>query len=436
MFMLKIAWRYVHARLINYVAVLVVGLTLMASIVVLGVIEGMLADMERRVRDLGEQVAIYFQQPVPMSELRKILPPDPEGKPEAEDAAGQLSGPVHLPPGVRGFTPVITDYALIKHGIATEAGVVYGIDLVQEMRYSALGKHLLDFKLDFLNPQWATAGADTSGRPCAFMGDKMAEKLTLKPGDIFEISYSPVGSDQLQRREFFLSSTYRSGSMMKDDYGLYIPLEEAQKMFLTPLAAQRHGVTMLSFFLDDPYKAKEMEEPVARAVIRAVHVGGVRTITWQQRWRSTYEGMAYENMLMEVVLFFMNFSAGFCVFAVLATLVSRRVRDVGLLRCMGAGRRHTVGIFLLVGLIIGLMGAVLGVASGYAVGLHINGIWKFFTGEALYPPHMFRTVVQPVIHVHKVAIYAGGAVLISVLSALYPAISAGCREPVDALRDE
>ena len=69
MFMLKIAWRYVHARLINYVAILVIALTLMASIVVLGVIEGMLVDMERRVSNLGEQIVVYFRAPVPQADL-------------------------------------------------------------------------------------------------------------------------------------------------------------------------------------------------------------------------------------------------------------------------------------------------------------------------------------------------------------------------------
>lgn len=414
--MLKIAWRYVHARLINYAAVLVVAMTLMASIVVLGVIDGMLVDMERRIRDLGEQVAIYFRTPVAQRDLAAI--------------PGV--------PGVRGFTPLVNDYALLKHGMITEPGVAFGIDLKAEVALSTLPKHLEDFRLDPENPQWIPQGADNSGLPGAFVGIKLAEQLSLKPGDSFEVSFAPQGSDKLVRREFYVSSIFKSGSPVKDSNGFYIPLEEAQKMFLTPLEAQRGGITALSFFLDDPTRANELEAAVTKAVMQGLEgkIRSLRSTTWQKRWRSMYEGMAYENMLMEVVLFFMNFSAGFCVFAVLATLVSRRVRDVGLLRCLGAGRRHTVGIFLLVGLLIGAMGMVLGVSLGYAVGLNINQLWEFATGMPLYPPHMFGTVAEPVILTHKVIVYAIAAVGISVLSALYPAIWAGCREPVEALRDE
>lgn len=414
--MLKTAWRYAHARIVNFVAVLVVGMTLMASIVVLGVIDGMMVDMERRIRDLGEQVAVFFRDPVPLADLDKIP---------------QIAG-------IKGFTPQVNGYAILKNGLIAEPGVAFGIDLAAEVRLSSLPEHLQDYRIDRLRPEWIPAGSKHGGRPGAFVGVDLAARLALSPGDIFEVNYAPQGSQQLRRVEFYASSIYQSGSPLKDRNGFYIPLEEAQKMFLSPLESEQGGVNALSFFLDDPDRADVLERPVALAIMDSLQHGaaGLRSTTWKKRWRNMYEGMAHENMLMEVVLFFMNLSAGFCVFAVLATLVSRRVRDVGLLRCLGAGRRHTVGIFLLVGLIIGVLGTVLGVTAGYLVGLNINGLWEFFTGDPLYPPRMFGIVSEPVIYTHKVILYGAGAIVISVISALYPAIWAGSREPVEALRDE
>ncbi len=413
--MIKLAWRYVHARIINFVAVLVVAMTLMASIVVLGVIDGMLVDMERRIRDLGEQVAVFFQDPVPQTSLREI----------------------NLPEGVKGFTPLVEDYALLKHGMITEPGVAYGIDLAEEMKYSSIAQHVQDFRINPLDPQWFAPGTDNQGLPGAFVGIMLAERMALKPGDVMTVNYAPSGSNELKRMDFMVSSIFKSGSPLKDRNGFYIPISAARQMFMSPAHARQGGVSALSFFLDEPDNANKLERPVVKAVMQGLEgqLRGLRSTTWQKRWRSMYESMAYENMLMEVVLFFMNFSAGFCVFAVLATLVSRRVKDVGLLRCLGARRRHTVGIFLIVGLIIGLMGVVLGVAGGYLVGYNVSDIWEFFTGQPLYPPHMFGHASQPVIYLHKVIVYAVGAVLISVLSALYPAIWAGCREPVESLRD-
>ena len=416
MYMIRLAWTYVHARIINYIAVLVVGLTLMASIVVIGVTDGMLVDMERRTRNLGEQVALSFSTPISENSLKNI--PDMEG--------------------VRGFTPLIRDYALLKHGLITEPGVAYGIDLKSELKMSSIAKHLQDIKLDPDNPEWVAEGADTGGNTAAFVGINLAERLGLSAGDTMTVSYSPPNSDKLISKDFYVSSIFSSGSPLKDRNGFFISLEDARKLFMTEAEQASKGVSGLSFFLDNPERANELEIPIIKSVIPALKMSyrGVYSTTWQKRWKSIHDGMAYENMLMEVVLFFMNISSGFCVFAVLATLASRRVKDVGLLRCLGAKRINTIGIFLFVGLFIGLMGVILGVGAGYLVGLNLSDIWEFLTGQPFYSPQLFGHTSPPVIYAWKVAIYAGAALFISLLSALYPALSAGCREPVTALKDE
>ena len=189
MYMLKLAWIYVHARIINYIAVLVVGLTLMASIVVIGVTDGMLVDMERRIRNLGEQVAVSFRIPLPEDKLQQI---------------GNI-------PGVKGFTPLIRDYALLKHGLITEPGVAYGIDLKKEVELSSLADHLQDLKLDPVDPQWVAPDAVTGGNSPAFVGINLAERLGLRAGDIMTVSFSPPNSDKLVSKDFYVSSIFSSG---------------------------------------------------------------------------------------------------------------------------------------------------------------------------------------------------------------------------------
>lgn len=416
MYMIRLAWTYVHARIINYIAVVVVGLTLMASIVVIGVTDGMLVDMERRIRNLGEQVAISFRTPIPEANLSNI---------------SEL-------PGVKGFTPLIMDYALLKHGLITEPGVAYGIDLKKELKLSSIAEHLQDIKIDPDNPKWVAPDADTGGNSPAFVGINLAERLGVRAGDTMTVSYSPPDSNKLVSKNFYVSSIFSSGSPLKDRNGFFIKLDDARQLFMTEGEQKIKGVSGLSFFLNNPEDANELEVPIIKSIVPALGLSyrGVYSTTWQKRWKSIHDGMAYENMLMEVILFFMNLSSGFCVFAVLATLASRRVRDVGLLRCLGAKRVNTIGIFLLVGLFIGLMGIALGVGAGYLVGLNLSEIWEFLTGQPFYSPQLFGHTSPPVIYTWKVALYAGAALFISLLSALYPAFSAGCREPVTALKDE
>lgn len=415
MYIFRLAWRYTLSRWFNLIAIIVMALTLMASLTVLGVIDGMLVDMERRMRDLGEQVALYFERPAPENLCREITA---------------------LPAGIKGITPQVVDYALLsKSGlIAAEPAIAYGIDLAQEIKFSNLADFLEDEKINPQNPQWTNK--PTKNLPPMFIGKFLAQNLSIDAGDTVIISYSPRGANELRKREFYVASIFNSGSPVKDGNGFYLPIAVAREMFLTPAEVAENAVTSLSFFFDNPDMVDEnLEREITRAVINATKTSA-HSITWKQRWRAIYEGMAYENMLMEVVLFFMNLMAGCSVFAVMATLVSSRVRDVGLLRCLGAHRLQTVGVFLLVGFFIGTAGTMLGVLSGYLVGYNINDLWKFFTGIDLYPPRMFGHIVEPIIYPTKVMIYAVCTIFISIISALYPAISAGCREPLDALRDE
>jgi lipoprotein-releasing system permease protein len=415
MYIFRLAWRYATSRWFNLIAVVVMALTLMASLTVIGVIDGMMVDLERRIRDLGEHVAVYFEQPAAFETLAHLAP---------------LAG-------VRGFSPQIVNYALLAKGqFAAEPAIAYGIDLATEAKFSALPEHLENLVLDPKNPQWLPVDAVRHDLPGVFIGKILAEALDIFPGDIVTINYAPEGANEIRKRDFYVASLFNSGSQIKDERGFYLPLEAAREMFLSPAEAASGAVTMLSFFLTDPDAATaELKQTIQQAVANATHTS-TRARTWKEQWRTIYEGMEYENMLNEVVLFFMNLMAGCSVFAVMATLVSRKVRDVGLLRCLGAGRLETVAIFMGVGLIIGAVGATVGVLSGYAVGLNINEIWKFFTGFELYPPRMFGHTVESVIWPHKVALYAGVTVFISIIAALYPALSAGLREPLAALRDE
>jgi lipoprotein-releasing system permease protein len=415
MYVFLLAWRYATSRWFNLIAVVVMALTLMASLTVIGVIDGMLVDLERRVSDLGEQVSVRLEYPSPLSAIEKMAPVA----------------------GVRGFSPQVVSYALIaKNNFGAEPALAYGIDLAAEAKLSSLPQHLQDLSLNENNPQWLPPDAGRRDLPAIFVGNILAESLGVYAGDIVTLSYAPTGANEIRQRDFYVASLFSSGSAIKDERGFYLPLTVAQEIFLSPAEAETGAVTSLSFFLDNPDAA---DDAMKRAIQQSVaNAAGATTYaqTWKERWRSIYEGMAYENMLNEVVLFFMNLMAGCSVFAVMATLVSRKVRDVGLLRCLGAGRGQTVSVFVIVGLIIGIVGAGTGVIAGYAVGLNINELWKFFTGFELYPPRMFGHTIETVIFPHKVALYAGVTVLISVIAALYPALSAGLREPLAALRDE
>ena len=440
MYHFALAWRYTHGRLVNYIAVAAVAMCLAVQIVVMAVLDGLLEDMRRRVRDLGEQITVSFLD-------RELLVSRPSAGlptlPELEAAEATLRREV---PEVRGITPLLRGYGVLERRGDFAPTVVFGIDLARELRYSQLSQHLQVGKIDRESPMWLGSAFRDRGLPPMFVGAELAERLGIAAGDEVALAYAAVEKKEMERRTFVVANIFRSGSPWKDDAAVYIPLAVAQELFLDASAGDTIAVPVFSVWLSNPDRANELEDKVLVTICRALGRRDGRSYTWQKSWRIISEGMEYENNLQEIILALMNLSGGFCVFAILATLVSRRVRDVGLLRCLGAGRASVGLVFLLVGFFIGFAGAALGTLAGYLLaqpGIFFAGerplvdwIFEKFTGHPLYPVRMFEIAGFRPIFGPKAAYYAAGALVVSLLAALYPAVWAGLRQPIQSLREE
>ncbi len=420
MMIVKLALRYALARRVHAVAVMAVALALTVQIVVMAVLDGMLVDMENRVRDTGEQVTFLFK-----------------GDLLTQKEFDRLSAAFFSRPDVTGLSPKIVGLSLAERGGWYAPVEVHGVDLAYEARYGRLCSYLLQLKLDPLAPKWSDENI-VSSKPPAFVSSRVAEQLQAKPGDEIVLNFTSDSEQQkIRRKHFVITSTFLSGNPYLDEMGIYIPIEEARQLFYQTDAQLYERVGL---WLDDPKRADEIYQQLGDIVLASVAATPAREITvntWTQRWSWYYESMVHENNLQEIVLTLMNISGGFCVFAILATLVAKRVRDVGLLRCIGATRMQVIGIFVLVGLMTGVVGSALGVAGGYFATPRIDEWYEALTGQPLYPPRMFGIAeLTTVIYGWKVAIYAIAATLIATLAALYPALWAGWQEPMEALRDE
>ncbi len=465
MMYIQLAWRYATRRVVNFIAIAALALALAVQIVAMSVLDGMLVDLEKRLRNMGEQITMRVTADAPLRE-------------DFNQAAAHIKETV---PGVQGVTPMLQKVAFLQGGGGAEYVRVTGIDLAEELRYSSLGSHLLSYKPNAAAPSWFGGGVKADQeRPPMFMGEQLAKRLGVAPGSEVEIFYGDRGEQgefRTRSRCFIVTSLFRSGVFERDGYGVYIPLDEAAEFYLGeeyPDSWDRVDTFVL--WLDDLNQAENLELAANRALLESIarlKPSEIRSDTWQQRWAQIAQGMKHENNLMELVLLLNDAASGFCVFAILVTLVSRRIRDVGLLRCIGASRRGVMMVFLCVGLFIGVAGGVLGVAAGCFLSgpltlersggeprlagggaivaplgarekaadrrPRIDRYYEAVTGQPLYPPRMFGITEEAglpvVVYPWKLALYFFAAVLVAILAALYPAVWAAWREPMAALRD-
>ncbi len=127
------------------------------------------------------------------------------------------------------------------------------------------------------------------------------------------------------------------------------------------------------------------------------------------------------NIALNVVITIATIIGFLVIFQSMYTAVLERTREIGILKSMGAGRLTIVSVVLRETMLLAIVGTLLGVGATYLLRDVLS---------ARFPTLSFE--VTPVWVVNAVAIAMGGALL----GALYPALKAARKDPIDALAYE
>ncbi|MFE3290320.1 ABC transporter permease [Rhodococcus sp. NPDC059234] len=118
----------------------------------------------------------------------------------------------------------------------------------------------------------------------------------------------------------------------------------------------------------------------------------------------------------------------FIIYNTFAMIVAQRLRELALLRAVGASRKQVGRSVVLEALVVGLLGSVLGIAAGVALAYGLRSLLNTF--DVGLPSGSLQLAPRTVI----VALVVG--VLVTVVSAYAPARRAAKIPPVAAMREE
>ncbi len=141
-------------------------------------------------------------------------------------------------------------------------------------------------------------------------------------------------------------------------------------------------------------------------------------------------GLGFFNILLTAFAVIAIFVSVFVIYNTFSILVAQRTREFALLRALGASREQVLGSVFIEALVIGIFGALIGVGLGILLSVGLRAMLEAFgidlpSGGLVVWSELPATVIISVIL----------GTVVTVVSALFPAIRAARIAPVEAMRD-
>jgi lipoprotein-releasing system permease protein len=156
--------------------------------------------------------------------------------------------------------------------------------------------------------------------------------------------------------------------------------------------------------------------------------------------RDLFNQIGVERVVMAFILCLILIVAAFGLCSTLITTTIQKSREIGLMKALGANDLQVCGIFLFHGTIVGIFGTISGTILGLLALHYLSAIRDFLLYAfhiQVFPSSVYGLPEIPaVVNSTQIAIIDISAVLICVLAALIPAVSAATLAPARALRYE
>jgi len=266
------------------------------------------------------------------------------------------------------------------------------------------------------------------------IGSRLAENLGARVGDTITVinpagRATPFGTVPRQVG-YTIAAIFEIGVYDYDEAFLVMPMADAQTLLLTG-----DTVGMIEVKTTDADRVEEILAPVAERLAGKAIVASWKTIN-----ASLFEALAVERVAMFVVLSIIVLVAVFNILSSLIMLVRAKMRDIAILRTMGATRKSLLKIFVTAGFLIGALGTIAGLVLGFLFLFFrqpIVNVIQLATGQNLWDPSIrFLAELPSRPDPAEIIVICLMSLVFSLLATLYPAFKAASTDPVQVLRYE
>jgi len=330
-------------------------------------------------------------------------------------------------PDVLAASAIIRGPVLVQHQSNMSPAFIKSVPVDGDDPVLPIKKYLIMGEWE-LRDDSVIVGKEWSKRNGAFPGDKItifgaAQVMNfLHRNDKNPVTTLP--------EDLIIRGVFETGQFDYDLNYMLVSTETAQKIWGMPDAV--HGVAVR---LKDPDKAESVKDQLNKIMPSTLHAR-----TWMDDNRDLFNAIGIERVVMACILCLILMVAAFGLCSTLITTTIQKSREIGLMKALGANDFQVCGVFLFHGTVVGVVGTISGTILGLVILRYLNVIRDFL----LYTFHIqvFSSSVYglpeipAVVNSTQIAIIDIAAVVICVLAALIPAVSAATLAPARALRYE
>jgi len=387
-----IAWRYLITKrkekflsLISIIAVLGVVVGVASLMVVIAVMSGFSQDLRDKI--IGNFSHLTISADSGIENPRVII--------------NQLKSI----PEIKGISPFIDGQALIRQDEKIFGVKIRGVDPKTISEVNKIKDYLI-----YGDP----SQLDSEG---VIVGKELARFLGLGLGESLSLQASPQKIHDLKVLGIFSSGMYEYDTEL-----IFLHLDKVKEML------GLNNVTGIAIKLNNLDQAPAVKGKIQNLLGYSY---GIRT--WMELNATFFAALRLEKITMFIILSLVVLVAAFNIVSTLIVMVVQKTKDIGILKAIGMSRKQIRRIFTFEGLAIGFIGTVLGVTIGWLLCFLLKR-YQFvkLPADIYYLDHLPVSLsFWP-----DAALIIAAALVITVLSTVYPALRAGRLKPVEALRYE
>ncbi len=270
------------------------------------------------------------------------------------------------------------------------------------------------------------------------VGDSLAKSINASIGDKIKIAIPKTDKTILGNIPRFktlkIKGIFDLGLYEYDSNLIFLSSNLVRKL----LIYEDNNYNKIEFYINSPHQIEAFKKNVQNN-IKKLNLN-FYSVSWKDMNRTLINALKVEKNVMFIILSLIILVASLNIISGLIIFVKEKNKDIGILKTIGMSNNSIIKIFFTIGISIGLIGSFLGLLIGVLFTLNIQSIQSFlettlntklFSEEVYYlsslPSKMsFNEIIAVLIT----------AILISVLSTIFPAFRSAKIDPIKSIKNE